>query len=45
MPVRFFWAALKEEGTRAVKVFFEKGDMPEGFNDTTIVLVPKGKKT
>jgi hypothetical protein len=33
---------LKTEVIRAVKDFFEKGIMPEGINDTIIVLIPKG---
>jgi hypothetical protein len=45
MPGRFFqrnWALMKEEVVRAVKGFFENGIIPEGLNDTTIVLIPKG---
>jgi hypothetical protein len=45
LPARFFqwnWALLKTEVIRAVKDFFEKGIMPEGINDTIIVLIPKG---
>jgi hypothetical protein len=32
---------MKEDIIRAVKEFFRSGIMPEGVNDTTIVLVPK----
>jgi hypothetical protein len=45
LPARFFqrnWALLKTEVIRAIKDFFEKGIMPEGINDTIIVLIPKG---
>jgi hypothetical protein len=43
-PARFFqrnWGALKEEIIHAVKDFFRSGVMPEGVNETTIVLIPK----
>lgn len=45
-PARFFqrnWGVLKKEVTDAVLSFFENGIMPEGINDTTIVLIPKNK--
>ena len=45
MPGRFFrrnWALLKEEVIRAVKNFFTNGVIPEGANDTVLVLIPKG---
>jgi hypothetical protein len=41
---RFFqrnWALLKEDVVRVVKEFFRSGIMPEGVNDTCIVLIPK----
>jgi hypothetical protein len=43
-PARFFqrnWGVLKEDVINAVKRFFEEGRMPEGVNDTAIVLIPK----
>lgn len=45
MPGRFFqrnWALMKDEVTQAVRNFFRNGIMPEGINDTVIVLIPKG---
>ena len=44
-PARFYqrnWDILKEDVVGAVKKFFVDGIMPEGINDTTIVLIPKG---
>ena len=44
LPARFFqrnWALLKSEVIAAVKEFFQRGIMPEGINDTVIVLIPK----
>uniref|UniRef100_A0A8I6YHP9 Reverse transcriptase domain-containing protein n=1 Tax=Hordeum vulgare subsp. vulgare TaxID=112509 RepID=A0A8I6YHP9_HORVV len=44
LPTRFFqrnWALLKAEITTAVREFFVSGIMPEGVNDTAIVLIPK----
>ena len=44
LPARFFqrnWGCLKEDVVHAVKLFFELGTMPEGVNDTAIVLIPK----
>ena len=44
LPARFFqrnWGLLKEDIIHAVRVFFEVGTMPEGVNDTAIVLIPK----
>jgi hypothetical protein len=44
-PSQFFqqnWAVMKDDVTKAVKDFFSKGVMPEGMNDTVIVLIPKG---
>jgi hypothetical protein len=46
-PARFFqrnWAALKSDVIRAVKRFFQDGTMPEGVNETTIVLIPKSNE-
>jgi hypothetical protein len=46
MPGRFFqrnWGVMQEEVTKAVKKFFHDGVMPEGINDTSLVLIPKGK--
>ena len=34
---------LKQDVIRAVKEFFATGIMPEGVNDTIIVLIPKTK--
>ena len=43
-PARFFqrhWATVKEDIIEAVRRFFVTGVMPEGVNNTTIVLIPK----
>jgi hypothetical protein len=44
LPARFFqrnWLLLKEDVTKAVQAFFASGIMPEGANETCIVLIPK----
>ena len=44
-PAHFYqrnWDILKEDVVGAVKKFFADGIVPEGINDTTIVLIPKG---
>jgi hypothetical protein len=46
LPARFFqrnWLLLKEDVTKAVQAFFALRIMPEGANDTCIVLIPKTK--
>jgi hypothetical protein len=43
-PARFMqrnWDIMRHDVTRAVQRFFEEGIMPEGVNDTAIVLIPK----
>lgn len=43
-PARFFqrnWGVLKNEVVAAVQVFFQTGVMPDGINETAIVLIPK----
>lgn len=43
-PARFYqrnWATLKDDIVAAVQDFFITGIMPDGVNDTAIVLIPK----
>lgn len=43
-PARFFqrnWTLLRDDVICAVQEFFQTGVMPEGVNETRIVLVPK----
>lgn len=43
-PARFFqrnWSTVKKDVVNAVMKFFQDGTMPEGINDTVIVLIPK----
>jgi hypothetical protein len=44
LPALFYqrhWAVVKGEVCRAVKDFLMGGDIPDNFNDTVIVLIPK----
>lgn len=44
-PARFcqkHWEVLKGDVVRAMQKFFKDGIMPLGFNDASIVLIPKG---
>lgn len=36
------WGVIKSDVVSAVQNFFKEGTMPEGLNDTVIVLIPKG---
>lgn len=43
-PARFYqrnWGIIKEDIISAVSKFFQTGCMPEGVNNTAIVLIPK----
>jgi hypothetical protein len=45
-PAHFFqrhWDIMNEDIVAATKTFFHDGVLPEGVNDTAIVLLPKGK--
>jgi hypothetical protein len=44
LPARFFqrnWGLLKKEVCEAIKLFFNNGVIPDNFNMTKIVLIPK----
>jgi hypothetical protein len=44
LPARFFqrnWGLLKKEVSAAIKLFFKDGNLPDDFNMTKIVLIPK----
>jgi hypothetical protein len=46
-PARFYqrhWGIVKEDVVAATRKFFLDGVMPEGINDTAIVLIPKGNE-
>jgi hypothetical protein len=44
-PARFYqrhWGIVKDDVVAVTRRFFQDGVMPEGINDTAIVLIPKG---
>jgi hypothetical protein len=46
-PARFYqkhWAIVKTDVVAATRNFFLDGAMPEGINDTSIVLIPIGNE-
>jgi hypothetical protein len=46
-PARFYqrnWGTIKAEVINAVKLFFVTGHIPEGVNDTAIILIPKNEQ-
>jgi hypothetical protein len=46
-PARYYqrhWGVVKEGVVAATRGFFHDGVMPEGINNTSIVLIPKGNK-
>ena len=47
LPVLFYqkhWTMLQDDICQAVRNFLERGDIPDGLCDTTIVLIPKVSK-